>query len=70
MVKWYVTTVKSSKKGRYEDEHYHWDNAYSTKERRMLKKENMYIDRYGSVCAKGSPESHLAPKDKKYNFRR
>lgn len=58
------------KKGRLEDEHYHWYNAKSVKERRKLKEESMYIDRYGDVCKKGAPESHLAPKDKDYKYRK
>ena len=61
---------KEFKKGRYEDEHYHWENAKSIKERRKLGETEKYIDRYGNVCAGGSEESHLAPKDKTYNFRR
>ena len=51
-------------------EHYHWDNDKSIKVRRKLGETEKYIDRYGNVCADGSEESHLAPKDKTYNFRR
>lgn len=28
-----------------------------------------YRNRYGKICADGSRESHLAPLDKKYDFR-
>ena len=61
---------KVFRKGRYEDEHYHWENANGTEKRRKIDKKEKYLDRYGNVCADGSSESHLAPKDKNYNFRR
>lgn len=61
---------KEYKKGRWEDEHYHWYNAKSINERRKKGKNEKYIDRYGNICADGSPQSHLAPKDRKYNFRK
>lgn len=60
---------KEFKRGHWEDEHYHWENAKSVKERRKLSDSEKYIDRYGRICADGAKESHLAPKDKKYNFR-
>ncbi len=61
---------KTNKKGRVEDEHYHWNNASSIQGMRSLSNDKKYIDRYGNVCAKGSPESHLAPKDKNFNYRK
>ena len=61
---------KSFKKGRFEDEHYHWKNAKSDREFRKKDESEKYIDRYGNICADKSPESHLAPKDKNYHFRK
>ena len=61
---------KAFKRGRWEDEHYHWRNGNTLSERRKQTEATKYIDRYGNVCEDGSPASHLAPKDKKYDFRK
>ena len=67
-----IVRYASSKivRGRVEDKHYHWDNASSLEERRKLKELIRCIDRYGDACPEHSPESHLAPKDRDYNFRK
>lgn len=62
--------AKIQRKGRQEDEHYHWYNAHSMQEARKTPDKRKYIDRYGKVCADKSPESHLAPKDKNYKYRK
>lgn len=61
---------KKYKRGRWEDEHYHWYNARSIVGKSRLKRKSYYIDRYGKICAYGSEESHIAPKDRKYNYRK
>ncbi len=61
---------KTYKKGRWEDEHYHWKTGKSINENRKISDDKKYINRYGKTCAKDSHESHLAPKDKDYIFRR
>ena len=58
------------KNGKCEDKHYHWNNATTTQSKRALTNDKKYLDRYGNPCAKDSPESHLAPKDKNYNYRK
>ena len=39
------------------------------KENRKTPESEKYRNRYGKICADGSRESHLAPLDKKYDFR-
>lgn len=46
------------------DEHYHWYNNHSKN------KDDYYFDRYGEVCKKDKPATHLAPFDKNYNMRK
>lgn len=58
------------------DPHYHWHEYDFQKERRIKKhlatKNNplIYRDRYGIICKDSSPESHLAPLDKKFNYKK
>lgn len=61
---------ETSKKGKHIDAHYHWYNATSIAERRKVPNEKKYFNKYGKSCAKGSPESHLAPNDEDYKYRR
>lgn len=61
---------KYNKRGVWEDRHYHWLNGKTKKEHRKLKDDFKRIDRYGKVCHKDSKQSHLAPLDKDYKFRR
>jgi len=57
---------KDIKSGEQEDEHYHWYND----SRKTCMKAPLN-DRYGKLCCKiKAPESHLAPLDKDYNFRK
>ena len=58
-----------TKKGTIADEHYHWWEAFSLEESPKKPKGTQYRDRYGNVCSEGSRESHLAPLDKKYDFK-
>ena len=51
------------------DEHYHWINPRLKGMSKTAHKKVEYNDRYGRVCAEGTRESHLAPLDKKYNYR-
>lgn len=53
-------------KGKLEDKHYHWKNI--DKNGKEIKGHERF-DRYGKPCEDGSPESHLAPLDKKYNMK-
>ena len=46
------------------DKHYHWYNPNSKNN------DDYYLDRYGSPCKKGKPQTHLAPLDKNYNMRK
>lgn len=47
------------------DAHYHWYNDYDNKI-----PNTMYRDRYGKICAQKTKESHLAPLDKDYNWKK
>lgn len=58
-----------TKRGTIADEHYHWWEAFSLEDIPKKPKKTQYRDRYGNVCREGSKESHLAPLDKKYNFK-
>ena len=58
-----------TKRGTIADEHYHWWEVFSFEEQPRKPKHTNYRDRYGNVCNKGSRESHLAPLDKKYDFK-
>lgn len=58
-----------TKKGTIADEHYHWWESFSSEDRPKKPKGTLYRDRYGNVCSEGSRESHLAPLDKKYDFK-
>ena len=49
----------------YEYEHYHWRNPNVNKKNDLQK----YIDRYGNVCGKKTPQSHLAPLDNDYKYK-
>ncbi len=56
-------------KGILKDKHYHWENPKLDTTSSYLKKKTNYIDRYGKVCARKSKESHIAPKDRKYDYK-
>lgn len=62
--------TKHDKNGRLIDEHYHWKNAKNHSEWKKVSYEIKYIDRYGNTCKKRSEQSHLAPLDKDYNYRK
>jgi hypothetical protein len=44
-----------------EDEHYHW---FKDKDKKLCR------DKYGNECIEKKPQSHLAPFDKKYNYKK
>lgn len=55
--------------GMPQDKHYHWFNPKQKIINDKGDENTVYLDRRGKVCKEKSPESHLAPKDKKYNWR-
>lgn len=75
--------TKTKRNGTTVDQHYHWHNEKQTQDIaeylqmnniELSKKEQSekfkYKDRYGHHCDDGSKESHLAPRDSDYRFRR
>ena len=58
-----------TQRGTIADEHYHWWEIFSFEKQPKKPKHGNYRDRYGNVCSEGSKESHLAPLDKKYDFK-
>ena len=50
-----------NKNGQLEPTHYHWKNLNAESLSKKEKKLNYYLDKYGSVCARKSEESHIKP---------
>ncbi len=55
--------------GMPEDKHYHWFNQNAKIANGKVDQETGMMTRYGEPCKAHSKPSHLAPLDKKYNYR-
>ena len=51
----------TNRHGHLELTHYHWKNPNADSLQKKEKKLNYYFDKFGSICARGSDESHIKP---------
>ena len=51
----------TKKSGTSTKTHYHWKNPDAENLAKKEKQQNFYFDKYGEVCARKSPESHIKP---------
>ena len=47
--------------GRPQPTHYHWKNPAAKRLPKSQQKEEYYFDRFGEICARDTPESHIMP---------
>ena len=53
--------AKQTVNGETKSTHYHWKNPAADSLPKTQKKENYYFDKFGDICMRGSPESHITP---------